>query len=68
MKIRQARTRSNQLHERKFFRRIFIAISSRWRIGAVALFGFAAGCATQTKVGKTDNFFRRLPISRGCNS
>ena len=57
MKTKQARTSRGQ----RFFPTGFAAIKSLWRLGAIVVFGLVAGCATQTKVDKTEYFFPPPP-------
>lgn len=62
MKTKQARITSNQPHGQKVVQTNFAAITkSGWWLGAVALIGLAAGCATQNKPVKTEYFFPPPP-------
>lgn len=45
----------------RFFQNGFAAIKSGWWLGAVVLIGLMAGCATRTKVDKTEYFFPPPP-------
>jgi len=61
MKNKRARARPYQTYGIRFFRNVFTAVKSGWRIGTVVILGVAAGCTTQSKVGKTDYFFPPPP-------
>jgi len=61
MKNKPARTRPHEPYGDCLFQGVLTAVKSGWQIGAVVLLGFAAGCATQTKVDKTEYFFPPPP-------
>jgi len=61
MKNKRAQARPYQIYGVRFLRNVFTAVNSGWRIGTVVILCAAAGCTTQSKVGKTDYFFPPPP-------